>query len=287
MIKATIIQDSIYDGRRILTFELEYPRFIHSEFMTHRVFSRNAASSRAIPIATMHKQILDSPAMPFAWGKNQPGMQAKENLPPEHTEIAKQYWKLACKDAIHWSKALADTGAHKQIANRITEPFMTMKTIVTTTELSNWFDLRNHEDADPTIHELARVMLEALDASVPMKLALGEWHLPYIHRDVTAGIMVYSTNGNVLSLEDAIKVSASCCAQVSYRKNDDSLDKALMIFDKLINSTPRHASPVEHQATPIDDEDDEVWLPGVTHIDKYGNQWSGNFRGWVQYRQLI
>lgn len=293
MITAKIIQDSVYKGKRITTFELEYPRFIHSEFMTHRVFSRNAASSRAIPIDAMHRQILADPAMPVSWGKNQPGMQAKEDLPPEHTEIAKQIWAKACKDAVHWSSKLANLGAHKQIANRITEPFMNMKTVMTTTQVENWFWLRNHTDADPTIHELAKVMLEAMDNSTPMELVSGEWHVPYIHREIVENKLTYSTNNTLLTLEEAKKVSASCCAQVSYRKNDDSLEKALMIYDKLINSSPQHASPIEHQATPItkthlsDCYNPKDWEKGVTHVDRWGGYWSGNFQGWVQFRQFI
>lgn len=293
MITVKIIQDSVYKGKRITTFELEYPRFIHSEFMTHRVFSRNAASSRAIPTAAMHQQILASPAMPSAWGKNQPGMQAKEDLPPEHTEIAKQIWALACKEAVTFSKRLADLGAHKQIANRITEPYMTMKTVLTTTELDNWFELRNHTDADPTIHELASKMWDAILESKPLELVEAEWHVPYIHREFLAGKITYSTNDTLLTLEEAIQISASCCAQVSYRKNDDSLGKALMIYDKLINSKPQHASPIEHQATPIVTTSvnwcvvPKDWQKGVTHVDRWGQYWSGNLCGWVQFRQLI
>jgi thymidylate synthase ThyX len=83
MISAKIIADSISEseyGDRITTFELEYPRFIHGELMTHRLFSRNAASSRAIPINKMMDQVLTAPAMPVEWGLNKSGMQAEEML---------------------------------------------------------------------------------------------------------------------------------------------------------------------------------------------------------------
>jgi hypothetical protein len=293
-ISAKVIQDSIsLEGYRITTFELEYPRFIHSEFMTHRAFSRNAASSRAIPIASMHEQILSNTAMPINWGKNNPGMQSKEDLPPEHVEIAKQIWIKARNDAIHGSKALANLGSHKQIANRITECFMVMKTVMTATELDNWFNLRNHNDAQPEIHELAKKMNEALQDSIPMRIEVGEWHVPYIHRERLDGEMIYSTNGRVLTLDEARKISVSCCAQVSYRKNDDSIDKAIMIFDKLINSKPIHASPMEHQATPIvtnylsEQYNPRTWQPGITHIDLWGRHWSNNFCKWIQLRALI
>lgn len=291
MITATIIQDSIANGVRITTFELEYPRFIHSELMTHRVFSRNAASSRAIPIDTMIANVEENPAMPVHWGKNQPGMQAKEELSEFEAEIAKRLWGIGMEEAIIRVKALNHVGVHKQIANRLIEPFTHMKTIVTSTEWSNWYELRMHEDAQPEIYKLAVAMYKAQLESTPMLIHNGEWHVPYIHREHLEGKMTYSTNDYLLTVEESKIVSASCCAQVSYRKNDDSLDKAKKIFDRLINSKPQHASPIEHQATPMlfanADWYTRPWKPGVTHYDRNGNFWSNNFRGWLQHRALI
>ena len=289
-ISATIIQDSVsHNNKRITTFELEYPRFIHAEFMTHRQFSRNAASSRAIPIEKMHEQVQRNMAMPIHWGINQPGMQADTQLEGYDLQGAKAVWMSAAADSIAWSKSLANARLHKQIANRITEPFQMMKTVVTATEWDNWFWLRNHGDAQPEIHELASVMAELMVLSVPMKLNPGEWHVPYVEREHAHGGMMYSLGMAVISEEVAKKVSASCCAQVSYRKSDDSIEKAEMIFDRLINSEPVHASPVEHQATPIrlNSVNYVKWQPGVTHIDSVGKLWSANFQGWIQHRQLI
>lgn len=287
MIKATVIQDSIGRETRITTFELEYPRFIHAEFMTHRVFSRNCASSRAIPVDKMHQHIRDNMATPIHWGMNQPGMQAKQEIGEIEKIMAKTSWENACALAISSSKRLHDFhGLHKQISNRITEPFVMMKTIVTATEWDNWYALRAHPDAQPEIQELAKQMQIAYNNSVPMTLYAGEWHVPYINRERDMyGNIRYWVEGQTLSIEDARIISASCCAQVSYRKSDDSLEKAKMIFDKLINSRPQHASPVEHQATPV--VADNYWAEGVTHCDRKGVQWSGNFRNWIQFRQLL
>ena len=289
-ISATIIQDSIsHNDKRITTFELEYPRFIHAEFMTHRQFSRNAASSRAIPIEKMHEQIQNNMAIPIHWGINQPGMQATKELEGYGLEGAKAIWASAAADSVAWSKSLANAHLHKQIANRVTEPFQMMKAVVTATEWDNWFWLRNHADAQPEIHELASVMAELMVLSIPLRLNPGDWHVPYVEREHAHGGMMYSLGMAVISEEVAKKVSASCCAQVSYRKSDDSIEKAEMIFDKLINSEPVHASPVEHQATPIrlNSVNYVKWHPGVTHIDSLGKLWSGNFQGWIQHRQLI
>ena len=291
MINATIIKDSVANGIRITTFELEYPRFIHSELMTHRVFSRNAASSRAIPIAKMNENIFANPAMPIHWGKNQAGMQAKEELDDSTKSKAMYEWKFAKNDAVMHSERLAEMGVHKQLSNRITEPFQHMKTVVTATEWENWYELRAHPDAQPEIQELATKMWLAHIESQPQELKPCEWHLPYVHNERVELRMLYSIDNVLITLEEAKKISVSCCAQVSYRKNDTTLDKAVAIYDKLCNMKPFHASPFEHVASPMlvsnEIHASEVWEPGVTHMDRRGNYWSGNFKGWLQFRQLI
>jgi thymidylate synthase ThyX len=294
-ISATIIQDSVsHGGKRIITYELEYHRFIHAEFMTHRMFSRNAASSRAIPVERVHQNILDNPARPIVWQKNRPGMQSKEELTGEFLLDAKVAWENAISGAIHNSKELLSAGLHKQWVNRGTEPYQMMKTVMTTTEDSNWYELRDHEDAQHEIHELARVMKLARAESVPMPIRHGEWHVPYVTRQRKMSGMVYTdAAGHSIYVEDAKMISASCCAQVSYRRSDDSLEKAKMIFDRLIESKPQHASPIEHQATPMQyfaavfDFDPKAWEPGITHVNRQGFFGSGNFYGWIQHRQLI
>lgn len=291
MIKATIIKDSIANGISITTFELEYPRFIHSELMTHRVFSRNAASSRAIPIAKMNENIMTNPAMPIHWGKNQSGMQAKEELDEDTKSKAMYEWKFAKNDAVMHAERLAAMALHKQAVNRLTEPFQHMKTVVTATEWENWYELRAHPDAQPEIQELATKMRVAHIGSEPQDLKHGDWHLPYVHTEYVENRLTYSVDDVMLTLEDAKKVSVSCCAQVSYRKNDTTLDKAEVIYDKLCTMKPFHASPFEHQASPMkvvnEAYSSDVWEKAVTHMDRRGNYWSGNFKGWLQYRQLI
>lgn len=295
-IEAKIIahSKSSVTGKEIITWELTYPRFIHSEFMTHRVFSRNAASSRAIPVSKMIDMVRNAPACPVHWGQNQPGMQANLELSGNALDVTKEHWRQAAVDAANHAEVMANAGAHKQVVNRILEPFQVMKTVMTATEDDNWFWLRDHNDADPTIHALARVMWEAKQNSVPAVLEPGEWHMPYYNHHGQIGVWADYFND---SLEDALAISSSCCAQVSYRKLDDSLEKAKDIFAKLIESKPCHASPTEHQATPMKAADwkyqinlsqwEQTWEKGITHKDREGNFWSGNFKNWVQHRQLI
>ena len=299
-ITAKVIQHSIsaYTGKEIITYELEYPRYIHAEFMTHRLFSRNAASSRAIPVETMHRQILEHDVTFVHIGKNQPGMQAKEELEPSAKNIVLNAWRSAREYCIKMAATMATAGAHKQLTNRVTEPWMMMKVVMTTTEDANWDWLRRHLDAQPEIKVLADVMHEAKSASTPMEIGFGDWHVPYVTRYMdSSGIMFYGDDGN-MSIEDARIVSASCCAQVSYRKSDDSLEKAHAIFERLIGSEPVHASPIEHQATPIDydmvigTKDAPASLEkmaefGITHLNVDSSLGSGNFRDWIQFRQLI
>lgn len=309
-IKATIIADSVssVNGQRITTFELEYPRFIHSELMTHRLFSRNAMSSRAVPIEKMIEQVAKDPAMPIHWGKNQSGMQAKEELTGKDLHNAKVHWEWAASKAVEYAQYLSQDGAHKQIVNRILEPFQLMKTVLTATEFDNFFWLRCHEDAQPEIKELADQMFTAIKESEPFKLNPGEWHVPYVEttRNFSGKIMYVgeSSKGDqeaipdvetdrymrLYSLEDALAISSSCCAQVSYRLLDDSIEKARKVYQRLVESTPVHASPFEHCATPMKEpnqSDKYLWEAGVTHMDKEGDMWSGNFKSFIQFRQLI
>lgn len=309
-ISARIIADSIseYTGQRITTFELEYPRFIHAEFMTHRLFSRNAASSRAIPVKTAIDLIKKNTARPMHWGKNQPGMSAKEECNAVMASDSEfdgysrtEWWDEARDMAILHAEEFDRSGYHKQIVNRLLEPFSHIKVVLTATEYDNFFWLRNHPDAQPEICELAQKMLEARENSVPMYLSSGEWHVPYYIEGFWSpfsdakdgGVTIKSVDEYGNTLEDAIAISASCCAQVSYRKTDDSLEKARDIYKRLVESKPVHASPFEHQATPISFTKDDYgqpvhnWEVGITHSDRFNNTWSGNFKDWIQNRQLI
>lgn len=281
---AKILQDSVtISGKRIISLELEYPRFIHSEFLTHRVFSRNSASSRAIPGAAMEDFIRGNMAKPIHWGKNQPGMQAVEEI--EDIERAESIWTNAFNKVVEFVQELREMGVHKQIVNRPLEPWCHIKTVVTSTEWDNFFELRLHPDAQPEFQALAKLIKKAIDDSEPQKLLWNEWHLPYIKTERIDEELVYlDEDGKKLSVEDAIKISVSCCAQVSYRKNDTSIEKALVLYKRLCEAKPFHASPFEHQATPIRPNH---YQNGITHISQDASVWSGNFRGWIQFRKTV
>lgn len=281
---AKVVCDSISpEGIRITTMQLHYPRFIHAEVMTHRLFSRNASSSRAIPAKSVLQTVREMPAMPIHWGKNQPGMQANEELDLVEKVQVQQAWLVAMDEACKHSEFMSAKGCHKQLVNRITEPWQYINVVVTATEWENFFWLRNHKDAQPEIQYLAKQMYTARESSTPKLLHPGEWHLPFVEFEKGR----YFADSAELTIEEAQKISASACAQVSYRKNDLSLAKAESIWNKLIFAEPVHASPVEHQATPISISKNWRLQLGVTHEDQWGYLWSGNFRGWIQFRKTL
>lgn len=257
MISTKIILDSVNSvGNRLTTFELTYPRFIHSEFMTHRVLSKNAASSRAIPIEKMIQKVEENPAAVVWWGKNQSGMQAKEELHGTVQQDCINQWNMAREGCIEKARTMYNLGLHKQIVNRILEPFMNITVICTGTEWSNFFALRCHEDAQPEIRELAFHMLRDYYDHSPTELFTGHWHTPYILQEEED-----------LDEELKLKISAARCARVSYLTHDGkrSHEKDLELFDRLLSSG--HMSPFEHVACAF---------PGID---------SGNFKGWKQYRK--
>ncbi len=316
-INAKLVSYSISpEGKKIATFELTYHRYIHGEFMTHRLFSRNAMSSRAVPVAKMLEVIRQSPAMPIHWGKNQPGMQAKEECDQQvwldwelQEEDAfgcrdtkeiygsrEEAWLHAANSASQIASHFDRAGYHKQIVNRLIEPFQMMKTVMTATELDNFFWLRLDADAQPEIYELARCMRQCLEKSEPELLQPGEWHTPYVYHkhSKSTGIhyFIYDEKGEqkFLTKDEALAISSSCCAQVSYRNLDNTYEKAMAIYGRLLSGAKVHASPFEHAATPMVRPDYGPYgfdQEGVTHLDRKGNYWSGNFLGWIQHRQLL
>src|ERR1700736_6023813 len=262
---ARVLLDSISPaGVRLTTMEVRYPRFIHSEVMTHRLFSRNSASSRAIPIRKMIDAVRSEPAMPVWWGRNQSGMQAFDRIDEETQALAEGEWRKALEDALAHAERLSasDINLHKQLVNRILEPFAWITVILTATEWSNFFTQRTHEDAQPELKHIAQMMLKAYRASTPRVLGIGDWHTPLILADEEA----------TLPLEDRLKISVARSARVSYLSHDGARDhqKDLELYEKLLGGGSNgHWSPFEHVATPLAD----------------GTAWSGNFRGWEQYRK--
>ena len=272
--RVQIIKDSISpEGIRLTTLHARYWRPIHAELMTHRVFGRNARSSRAVPSVTLLSEEIFVPQ----FGMNQPGMQSDIKAPRELQEKwAREWTKLASitRDQVRrWS----EEKMHKQHANRPLEWFGWIDVLITSTQWKNFFALRISEYAQPEFDELAREIQLRMSKSKPQILMSGTWHLPYINEDE------YST----CDLEDLKKLSVARCARLSYRPFDGNADHKAEFerYDRLMVSQPVHASPAEHQATPdrlftgyTDDSKWSGWLSPELH---------GNLQGWVQLRKTI
>lgn len=273
---AKVILDSISPaGVRLTTMELSYPRFVHSELLTHRTLSRNSSSSRAIPVTKMLEQVRNAPAGPVWWGKNQKGMQAKEQLQGCELAKAQEVWLKARDAMVAAAEVLQEVGLHKQIANRLLEPWMFIRVVVTATDWANFFHQRCHPDAQPEIQKVAIMARDARDASTPVKVEAGAWHLPYIREEDWAAVLDDPSVDN-LSMGLLLKrVSVARCARVSYLTHDGRRDlmEDLRLHDQLAatarSDSPGHFSPFEHVATPLPDPYERV----------------GNLRGWYQYRQ--
>jgi hypothetical protein len=280
-----VLASASANSPEIYTIHMRYPRFIHAELMTHRVFSRNARSSRAVPIAKMIEEIKNDPVVPLYWGKNQKGMQASEQIKDLELYYAKNFWTRARNDALQHAESMMELGLHKQIVNRILEPFMHIDTLVTATEWKNFFELRDHKDAEPHIRDLAVVVKEAMNNAKVEFLKPGQWHLPYIiGADCDA---VHTAPDETLEsdpdgLRKLIAISAARCARISYAPfdGDGSIERELERYNLLVGSKPMHASPVEHQATPDTPSGDDYdpWWNSELH---------GNFVGWVQWRKIL
>jgi hypothetical protein len=240
--------------------EITLHRFVLAEFNTHRAIARNSASSRAIPVAKRIAMVREACAFPYEWGENQKGMQAETVLQDHEAEEAKRIWQEAALDACRHAERLLAMNVHKQVVNRLLEPFVFTTVLASATEWENFFSQRCSKLAAPEMMLPAVAAFEAMHGSTPVPLRRGEWHLPYISAEERA----------VLTLTDQRRVSVARCARVSTLTQDGVRDTAvdLGLYERLVSARPMHASPLEHVATP----------------HPYG---SGNFTGWLQFRHVV
>jgi thymidylate synthase ThyX len=262
---ARVVADSVSaDGARVTTVEATMHRFVLAELNTHRAFSRNSASSRAIPVARQIERVLADPAMPIEFGGKQAGMQAGPPLVGDAYEAARGTWLRARDAAVESARELAALGVHKQVANRLLEPFMWHTVIVSATDWEGFWHQRCSPLAQPEIRAVADAMRAAVDGSTPQPVEAGSWHLPFI-ADVD--------RSDVADVDTLRKISAARCGRVSYLNHDGrrDLDDDLRLYQRFVEARPAHASPLEHVATPADSRQPSA----------------GNLRGWTQLRHLV
>lgn len=250
---------------RLDTVLVRIPRIILAELNTHRRFSHNSASTRAVPTSKLIEQVRTDPFIPLQWGKNMPGMQAFEEI----TDIprCRQAWIDASRSAADHAERLMQMGLHKQIAGRVLEPFAWTLVLISATEWDNFFRLRDHPDAEPHIRLLAQRIRDARDHATPQFLDSGEFHLPFL-----------TDEEKTLTFENKLILTVARCASTSYKTVDGFdmvVDRARKIFDKLIKSVPAHSSPLEHIAA----ADEYLKIPSWRYP-----QYHRNFEGFRQYR---
>lgn len=292
--RVSVILDSISTGARLrlTTIHVRVPRIIWPEILTHRMFGRNARSSRAVPAKTMLREIRETPFVPWRWTANQPGMKGKQGH-EEQVNISEitgtkdddlvsreNAWLTGRDKAVELAEAFAESGYHKQIFNRLVEPYMWIDGLITSCQWNNFFWLRDHEDAEPHFEDAAKLIRQAFSESNAQEIRPGEWHLPYI--DDKDRDEAKTRFGDDQETAEAFlrKISAARCARISYAPfdGDASYEAELKRYDLLVRSDRVHASPLEHQATP-----DRKLVTG----DWDSPHLHGNLPGFIQARKLV
>lgn len=238
---AEIIADSINPwGTRLTTFVLTHHRLIHSEFLTHRALSKNSSSSRAIPVEKMIAKVISDNVYPLYWGQNKKGMSADKEISEELKQIAIEIWDEARLDAIAHARRLVELGIHKQVVNRLLEPFSSITVVCSGTEFQNFFEQRCDRNAQPEIQALANKMKAAYESNKPKECEVGQWHMPFIK----------PLEDSDLDPERVLQVAVGRCARVSYLTHDGirAPQEDVNLCDRLWNSKPKHLSPFEHVA---------------------------------------
>jgi thymidylate synthase ThyX len=287
---AKVIADSIADGVRLTTMEVTFPRYILAEFNTHRVFSRNSASSRAIPVKTRVQQVRENPFIP-TFTKNKPGMKADDVLVDDDALNAAAIWKGAALQAAQNAESLAHIEVHKQQANRLLEAFVWHTIAVTSTYWDNFWALRAHVDASPEMFETAVTMRKVMKESVPQELQVGDWHIPYVEMDRHhgEGLMMFGPD----YYDGLIKMSVARCAALSYERQNAEKTAAeyALRHDQLKSSG--HWSPFEHQAKVANAEEMRKYALWKYTGESFGHETFkavciGNLAvPWLQYRKTI
>lgn len=294
---AKVIADSVSpEGVRLTTMEVRLHRFVLAEFNTHRVFSRNSASSRAIPVAKQLKRIAEEPAIPLSWPAEKSGMQGGEEIQGWDRGLVAQSWDNHRRASIKLAERMVNIGLHKSVVNRILEPHMWHTVVVTSTAWDNFFEQRVSPLAQPEIREAAQQMLTAYMNSEPNRVDEGHWHLPYVDDATADDAFDRYPKDEFLYWDMLRKISAARCARVSYLTQDGvrDVEKDIELYERLTQASPPHWSPLEHVATP--------WAQNrQNHVLFFGEEYNkpmtqvftnhlpavGNLLGWRSLRTTV
>ncbi len=286
MYETKIILDSIApSGGRLTTFQFTLPRIVLAEFNTHRMLSRNSASSRAIPVEKMIKRVSDDPFVPTYFGKNQKGMQAENELEELERANAERAWREWVQVCLKHAAIFKELGLHKQLANRVLESVNWHTIVCSATEYENYFGLRDNKQAAPEIRDSAHMGQELYKKSEPQFLEDGGFHLPYVAGPDYDLVKLVDAK---FTLKQLCEVSIGRCAAVSYVNQENVTDPNGDIDRAVKRLLPGgHMSPFEHVAESLDRlrwrriarEQADAWIERRVP--------AGNFWGWLQYRKTL
>jgi hypothetical protein len=137
--------------------------------------------------------------------------------------------------ALEGTRLLHEMGVHKQDLNRPVEAWLRVSVLVTGTQFfwENFFELRNHEAAQPAFREYAAAMEQLYRSTPAQPIELGAWHKPWPDLDI------YENTARA--------------AGISYKNHTKDLDYARrkQVHDDLIAARPMHGSPLEHCALAV------------------------------------
>lgn len=278
-------------GVTITSLAIQYPRFILAEVNTHRVLSRSTASSRAIPLAQRIQEVRDAMYVPASTIPliNQRGMKSTQTMDDATASMAQELWARGGAQMAEIAEQLATLSMHKQHANRILEPWVWAKTIVTATEWDNFFSLRRSSEAQPEFEELAHKMFEADRSAVATggliecdhthgAPRVEQWHLPFIDTEADQGLL------GTGSMEDIVNVSAARCARVSYMSLKTGKRSTLEEDKELARSLllNGHMSPFDHPGYA-----DVLTKTNAGNLLWANPDWHRQYYGWVPARVEI
>lgn len=263
---AEMVCDSVspHTGRRITSAVVRLPRIVLAELNTHAALAKNSASSRAIPTATFRQRVLANPYIPWRWPINGKGMVPKEYAAPDswRSRFATFAWKGGLVVASLAHRLLERIGVHKEIANRLLEPWMWTEVLVTATDWDGFFAQRCHPAAADGVRAAATVLRALLETHQPTETTL---HLPYVQKH---------EDGDMRTL---FMASARRCRRVSYMRQGVvvSLEEDAAAGAEGLLENPPHLSPYEHAAMALPTNDRHAkfsggWKSG-RHI--FGEDW--------------
>lgn len=279
-ISAFVVEDSKVGNNRLTSLVLKFPRTVLAEFNTHRVFSRNSASSRARSVKATIKEVIENPYIPL-WTINKAGMSGHWASPRVEAEATEVY--LAGRDAAvrtalallvgsdriegfgrddkeiasrysevvdyYYDHMYSGTGAepdfglsvHKQVLNRVLEPYMFHEVIVTSSYFDNFLKLRDHNEADPAIWGVSHLLGEAIAHSEP---TISEIHAPFssnLEKTLILGQPWPVARPHLIK-------SAMESAQISYNDKSRAIKSTATAERGESLLTAGHLSPFEHVA---------------------------------------